>query len=520
MTRAEDLPIRRKIMLGFALLACTTVGVGAFSIAQLAEVDAASREVRDNWLPSTRALGDLKAALSDYRIAEGARLLAATPAEIEAAVRERDAALEAVTAGQDAYARLPKGAAEEALYLEFLLRWQDYRAASDTVAALPPERRAEAVAAYKGEARGVFSAAAAALDRLSDFNVAGGVDASLQVGATYRAAVWLIAAAIAAQFALVALATRALTRHISRPIVALTRFMADLAEHPTGERPPHLSRRDEIGSMARSVEVFRRNALALDESRTRLAEQARALEAALETERSLSILQRNFVSMASHEFRTPLTVIDGHARRIVKSGGAMTPDEVAARLGKVRGAVARLMALIGSILDSARLGDGDIRIERTPCDIGAVVRAACEREAEYNDAHAFRLDIEPDLPPVDADRALIEQAVANLAANAVKYSPPGPIEVTCRRDAEAVVIAVRDHGPGVPDRDRARLFERYFRGSNAGAVAGSGVGLYLVDTIARRHGGAVAFEPAEGGGSRFLLRLPIDTPEEAHGQAV
>ena len=109
-----------------------------------------------------------------------------------------------------------------------------------------------------------------------------------------------------------------------------------------------------------------------------------------------------------------------------------------------------------------------------------------------------------------ADFALIEQVVINLLENAVKYSPPGSlIEVAARREPGRLVVQVRDHGIGIPARDRSRLFERYFRGSNATAVAGTGVGLHLVSMVVTLHQGEVFAESSEGVGSRFIVHLPI-----------
>jgi signal transduction histidine kinase len=112
--------------------------------------------------------------------------------------------------------------------------------------------------------------------------------------------------------------------------------------------------------------------------------------------------------------------------------------------------------------------------------------------------------------PVTGDPRLLFQAVSNLLSNAIKYSPPAsPIEVAAILSGDQVQVAVSDHGIGIPEKDRAHLFERYFRGSNVSDVAGTGVGLYLVDMVARLHGGTVTVESAERGGSCFTMTLPI-----------
>jgi two-component system OmpR family sensor kinase len=103
-----------------------------------------------------------------------------------------------------------------------------------------------------------------------------------------------------------------------------------------------------------------------------------------------------------------------------------------------------------------------------------------------------------------------------LISNAIKYSPLGsPIEVVAQQEAECLVVQVRDRGIGIPARDRKHLFERYFRGSNATGIAGTGVGLHLVSMVVALHHGEVFVESLEGVGSRFIVRLPIRTSEEA-----
>jgi two-component system, OmpR family, sensor kinase len=115
------------------------------------------------------------------------------------------------------------------------------------------------------------------------------------------------------------------------------------------------------------------------------------------------------------------------------------------------------------------------------------------------------------LPPtINGDPKLLFHAFSNLISNAIKYSSAGsPIEVVARRELGRLVVQVCDHGIGIPARDRSRLFERYFRGSNATSIAGTGVGLHLVSMVVTLHLGEVFAESLEGVGSRFVVHLPI-----------
>src|SRR5947208_15380500 len=108
------------------------------------------------------------------------------------------------------------------------------------------------------------------------------------------------------------------------------------------------------------------------------------------------------------------------------------------------------------------------------------------------------------------DPKLLFQVFSNLVSNAVKYSPSGgPIAISAGIESEQVVVAVEDHGIGIPAKDLDRLFERYYRGSNVSGIVGTGVGLYLVKMVVEVHGGEVAVESTEGKGSTFSVRLPV-----------
>jgi signal transduction histidine kinase len=231
----------------------------------------------------------------------------------------------------------------------------------------------------------------------------------------------------------------------------------------------------------------------------------------LAQEQRLALMQRNFVSMASHEFRTPLTVIDGHARRLVKLKDTMPPGEIGERAGKVRSAVLRLTHLIDNLLNSSRLIDGGAGHYFHPetMDMAALLQEVCQlhREMVPGAQIVARIAVEP--IPMTGDPKLLFQAFSNLLSNAIKYSPDGgAIEIDADIVAGDVVVTISDHGIGIPAADLDRLFERYHRGSNVSGIVGTGVGLYLVKMAVDLHGGRVEVTSREGEGSRFVIRLP------------
>jgi two-component system, OmpR family, sensor kinase len=262
--------------------------------------------------------------------------------------------------------------------------------------------------------------------------------------------------------------------------------------------------------MARAVCVFRDNAVDLASSRQALAEQAAMLQERLVEEQRLMRLQRNFVSMASHEFGTPLAVIDGHAQRLEAMRDRLTTAELVERVRKVRSAVNRLTHLINNLIGSARLIDGRIGLTFRPAqiDVSAILREACALQRELTpDASIHDGDILAALV-VHGDASLLSQAIGNLLSNAVKYSPGNePIAVSCFKEETGAAIVIDDSGLGVPESDRRRIFESYYRGSNTSGIVGSGVGLYLVKAIAELHGGDVELEHKNGAGARFVFRV-------------
>ncbi len=263
--------------------------------------------------------------------------------------------------------------------------------------------------------------------------------------------------------------------------------------------------------MAQATVVFRNNAIELMRSQRLLARQAALLEEQLAHEQRLALMQRNFVSMASHEFRTPLTVIDGHARRLDKIKDTVKPAEIAERAGKMRSAVLRMTHLIDNLLNSSRLIDGGAELYLQPADIDmtALLQEVCQLHREMVPTAQIAERFLGLPMPIVGDAKLLFQVFSNLLANAIKYSPAGgAIEVEAEAAPDGVVVAVSDRGIGIPASDLEHLFERYHRGSNVSGIVGTGVGLYLVKMAISLHCGTVEVESEEGKGSRFIIRLP------------
>jgi signal transduction histidine kinase len=248
-----------------------------------------------------------------------------------------------------------------------------------------------------------------------------------------------------------------------------------------------------------------------------LARQAAMLAEQLAQEQRLALLQRNFVSMASHEFRTPMTIIDGHARRLIKMKDSMSPAEIGERAGKVRSAVLRMTQLIDNLLNSSRLidsgvggeGGGGHYFHPAEMDMAALLQEVCQLHREMVPGAHIAEHVGAAPMPMVGDAKLLFQVFSNVLSNAIKYSPDGGvIAVDAASAGDEVVVAIADHGIGIPAADLDRLFERYHRGGNVSGIVGTGVGLYLVKMVVDMHGGAVTVDSKEGEGARFTIRLP------------
>ncbi len=502
------------LVLVFFFFFLLTIILGLFSIWRLSDFNRVSADIRGLWLPNTRFLGDLNNFTSDFRAAEATNLLSTSAANFDASEKEMAELDQAIAEAQRGYESLDHSAPETELYARFGDRWNRYRAiAGRIVARSPADRKPDAVQAYMTSSRAAYDAASDTLGRLTEFNVSNAREASKRADLAYQQVCWLIGAAMSVAGLMMIAAFFYVRRWLSAPLLGLAACMRRLATNDMDIDIRGKERGDEIGQMARSVVVFRNNAIELAANQRGLAHQASMLEEKLAHERRLAQLQSNFVSMASHEFRTPLTIIDGHAQRLAKMNGAARPDEIGQRSSKIRAAVLRMTSLIDSLLNSTRIIDGELYFHPTSFDMRALLHEVCQLHREIALGSQIRESF-GELPlPMEGDPKLLFQVLSNLLSNAVKYSPgEGLITITAWTDSEQVTISVQDHGIGIPEADRDRLFSRYYRGSNVSGIVGTGIGLYLVRMVIELHGGEITVESREGEGSRFTVRLPTHSP--------
>ncbi len=238
--------------------------------------------------------------------------------------------------------------------------------------------------------------------------------------------------------------------------------------------------------------------------------QAVELRSRLDRECELNGLQRQFVSMVSHEFRTPLAVIDAHAYRLQHRIEKMKPEALEKTIDTIRLSIRRLVDLIESVLSAAHLEEGKIKFDPARCDLAALVTEVCDNYAEINADHRLIVDIDKGLPPITADAKLLRQVLSNLISNAVKYSAAGS-RVWVKSELSGgseILVSVRDEGVGIPAEEQAKLFERFFRASTSVGIMGTGRGLHLAQHLATLHQGRIEVESEVDKGTTFYLRLP------------
>jgi len=236
----------------------------------------------------------------------------------------------------------------------------------------------------------------------------------------------------------------------------------------------------------------------------------------------------DFLSAVAHELKTPLTVISASAQMVQRKqardaardgDGQPLADPSTAR---ILGAVSRMTAFIEELLELVRRqADPSVGVRPTRFDLVELVRGIVADAAQLS--HGQTIELDADRPVVgEWDRSRLERAISNLVGNAIKYNrPEGKVRIGVHVDGDDMaVVSVADEGIGIPETDRARIFERFTRGANvAGKISGSGVGLAIVRQVVEQHRGTVEVASAEGRGSTFTIRVPLSVPVTVPAQA-
>jgi two-component system, OmpR family, phosphate regulon sensor histidine kinase PhoR len=239
--------------------------------------------------------------------------------------------------------------------------------------------------------------------------------------------------------------------------------------------------------------------------------------------RRLEKIRKDFVANVSHELRTPLTSIKGYVEALL-DGGKDDPETSVRFLDIILKQSDRLNLILEDLLQLSKIESGQVQFKREPLHIGSVIERTIAMIKPLADKkqHTLTSRISPDLPLIQGDQERLVQVLANLVDNAIKYTPErGHITVAARRTSgtdhkgetqlEGIELSVADTGIGIPEQDRPRVFERFYRVDKARSreLGGTGLGLAIVKHIVEGHGGQVWVEGNTPSGSRFVVRLPV-----------
>jgi len=230
------------------------------------------------------------------------------------------------------------------------------------------------------------------------------------------------------------------------------------------------------------------------------------------------LLRDQFVAIASHELRTPVTSIRGYAQLIERQvlKGNLDTERITRQTAQIVTQAARLTALIGDLLDASRIQQGRLDLNLMRCDLAALARetfSAFKTAPERTASQTLILDAD-EIVVGRWDRGRLDQVLTNLLSNALKYSPTGgEIRLRIEKSDERAIVTVSDNGIGIPPEEQKNLFQPFSRGGAVhGRIGGTGLGLYIVRQIVEGHGGTVAVRSTPQLGSTFTVTLPLDDP--------
>jgi signal transduction histidine kinase len=226
--------------------------------------------------------------------------------------------------------------------------------------------------------------------------------------------------------------------------------------------------------------------------------------------RRLSALRADFVSLVSHELRSPMASVIGSAKTLHQRWRELSPEQRESFLGLIDHETNRLADLVGDVLDTSRIESGTFTYTFSDVDVGEIVlESAAAAQSSQDEVHV-RAEVTK-LPSVRADRERLRQVVQNLIDNAVKYSPVGgAVDVAAFSDNGRITVEVRDQGPGIANEHQSLIFEKFGRVAGEHAKPGTGLGLFIARSIAEAHGGTLEVASGDGGGAVFTLALPVD----------
>ncbi len=348
----------------------------------------------------------------------------------------------------------------------------------------------------------------------------------------FQSAQWVLWSGLLSLALLLGFLATTLQREIAEPLKELTRATKQMSGGDTSARAL-VEKRDELGTLAlafneMAATVASRNGelrmlnqdleqrviartAELEEANRRLDSAREEALRLLAQERELSDLKSEFVSLVSHEFRTPLEVIMSSVDNLDRYQERLPLEKRQQLLRTVNKAVRRMSGMIEEVLVLGRLETDRMTFQPVDLELRSFCQRVCD-EIQSATSHRCPLEIaiEETWLPAIGDESLLRHIFTNLLSNAVKYSPPEQrVRLVVRREGSNAICQVIDSGCGIPLSDQKRLFQAFHRGSNVRQIPGTGLGLLIVRRCVEMHGGEISFESCEGSGTTFTVRLPL-----------
>jgi signal transduction histidine kinase len=302
----------------------------------------------------------------------------------------------------------------------------------------------------------------------------------------------LLFTVLAATAALVVTFSLVVDRWLVRPVREMTDAARRIASERVAIPVPGGDRRDELGVLARAM--------------TRTADDL--VRANAELARSIAA-RDEFLSIASHELKTPLTALKLQLQLGQRREGAGAAPWLAAALRQVD----RVAALVAELLDLARIRAGRLTLDARPVDLAELACGVAERLADVLDRSGNALAVDAPAPVgARCDPVRVEQVIANLLVNASRHAPGARVSLRVSREGDRAVVVVEDDGPGIPPDALERVFDAYEKVDRSGQEQGLGLGLYIVRQIVEAHGGTIRAGVGRDGGAAFRVELPGAAP--------
>jgi PAS domain S-box-containing protein len=221
-------------------------------------------------------------------------------------------------------------------------------------------------------------------------------------------------------------------------------------------------------------------------------------------------LKSTFISVISHELKTPVALIKGYVSTLRREDASWEPLVVRDSLQVIEEETDRLTELIENLLDASRLQAGALAINQSDVALDLLAERIADRFRTQTDSHTITVDFPPDFPVIWADEDRLEQVLSNLISNSIKYAPDGgEIRIRGQIRAEQIIICVSDQGPGIAPEDIPHVFDRFYRASKASRTTkGAGLGLFLARAVIEAHAGRIWVDPKPGDGARVCFSLP------------